>query len=1312
MSDLESRLAKLSPAQRALLEKRMRQADKPAAGAAPGTGVAESRPPAAEPIAVVGMACRLPGAPTLDDYWRVIRTGACAITETPADRWDNDALHDPRGGPGRVTTRWGGFLQDIDRFDPAFFGVTPREANRMDPQQRLLLEVAWEALEHAGRPADGLAGSRTGVYVGIGSNDYAKAPLYGGVDYFASIDGYMGTGNALSIAANRLSYLFDLRGPSLAVDTACSSSSVAIYLAVEALRRGECDGALAAGVNAILTPETTIAFSNAQMLSPRGRCRPFDAGADGYARGEGCGVVYLRRLADAQRAGEPVLAVLRAAAINQDGRTSGISAPNGESQKACLRAALDQAGLTPDEISYVEAHGTGTPLGDPIEMHALAGVFPRQAAADPPVRVTSVKANIGHTETVSGIAGLIKVALMMRHGQVPPQANLEQLNPHIELTGSRIEVPREATAWRGRRLAGVSSFGFGGTNSHLIVEAPGDGPRADGPRADGPTNDGPTAPPRLLKLTGKSPTAVSQQAGRLLAWLEVSADADSTGADSPDADSPDTDSTDADWLDICFTANTGRSDLPHRAVLVAADAAELHSQLAALAGGEPSPATRTGAVSGLARRRTAMLFSGQGSQLPGMGRGLYLACPAFRQTIDRCARLFVDLAEEPLTELLWGERSAELLGQTVYAQPALFAVELALAHQWRAWGVEPDMVAGHSIGEYVAAVVAGVVSEEDGLRLVAERGRLMQQAPPGGKMAAVFAAEGRVAQAIGDRVGVAIAAVNGPENTVVSGEPGAVAGVLAELSAAGVEHRPLEVSHAFHSPMMDDVLDDFQAFAATIACRKPRLPMASNLTGALLTDAPDARYWRDHLRGAVRFADNIRALTAAGASCWIEAGPGAALLGMVKRVAAADATHTAAANQNNAHQNDAKPNFAEPNDTEPNDAEPTLLPSLRRGVDDLTTAAGSLAQHYATGGRVDWHGWHTQTQGAGPRRRLLLPTYPFERTRCWIEGVDASAPRTLPASGIAASGSRATLRGGAPLLGDRRPAAIAATVYESRVSPASPAFLADHVVQGSVVAPAAYFVEQALEAAHAAFGDGASDNRASGGRASGAQPHRVEALRVADALVLSDDTARRVQVVVSPEAGGRCEAAISSQADGGGEWTEHATAVLVRGSAPDREGGEEATRPSDLSRVVAKGKASTHDAGVAEALSGEDFYTRMAERGFAYGPSFRVIAAVRAAAGVAEAQLDPAALTRHAERGDADLPCVHLHPAAGDACLQTFAAALAAAAGSDAGDVYLPVGIGSVELFHASAAGSGQDPAPTRCVAEVTSELPPPGAAA
>ncbi len=738
MSDLAQRLAGLSPVQRQLLEQRLAKA-RPAASRPAASG-----PAAAEPIAIVGMACRFPGAPDLRAYWRLIHDGISAVIEVPPERWSTEEFYDPTGEtPGKMSVRWAALVEGPDQFDPQFFGITPREAARMDPQQRLLLEVAWEAMENAGQPADKLAGTRTGVFVGIGATDYTKVCVpYD--NYYEQIDAHMGTGNALSIAANRLSYIFDFHGPSAAIDTACSSSSLAIHLAVESLRRGESDAALAGGVNMILTPETTIAFSKARMLSPEGVCRPFDARADGYVRGEGCGMILLKRLAEAHRDGDQVFGVLRATSVNQDGRTSGISAPNGQSQLACIRAALKQAGLEPDDIDYIEAHGTGTPLGDPIEVQALAEIFradahvaeslrdPESAASEKrpylrPCYMASVKANVGHMETVSGVAGLIKVLLMMQHDQIARQTHFESLNPHMNLEGTRLAVPTETIDWppghRPRR-AGVSSFGFGGTNTHLIVESPTD--EAVPLAAAGL----PARPLHVLKLSAKTDAALKDQAARIADHLQQEPG--------------------AAIADVCWSANTGRTDFNYRAAVVAQDAHQLQAHLRSFATGEAASAagTKQGVVRTLGRPKVAFLCTGQGSQYVGMGRGLYDSQPVFRQALDECdAVLRGSWGGESLLEVLYPAAQAaspngagkEKLHQTRYTQPALFALEYALAQLWASWGVVPDIVLGHSVGEYAAACIAGVMSLEDGLSLIAERARLMQNVRRHGKMAVVFA---------------------------------------------------------------------------------------------------------------------------------------------------------------------------------------------------------------------------------------------------------------------------------------------------------------------------------------------------------------------------------------------------------------------------------------------------------------------------------------------------------------------------------------------------------------------------------------------
>ncbi len=888
----------------------------------------DHQPPSGDLIAIIGIGCRFPGAEGPAAFWRMLLDGVDAIRETPPDRWDAAALYDPQPGvPGRMSTRWGGFLDDVDRFDAAFFGIAPREAERMDPQQRLLLETAWEALEHAALPPDQLRGSRSGVFVGISANDYALLQR----GDLAAADAYSGTGNAASVAANRLSYALDLRGPSLAVDTACSSSLVAVHLACRSLRAGESDLALAAGVNLILAPELTIAFSHARMMAADGRCKTFDAAADGYVRGEGCGVVVLKRLADAVRDGDRVLAVICGTAVNQDGRSNGLTAPNGQAQQAVIRAALADAGVAPEAIGYVEAHGTGTNLGDPIEAQALqAALGPR--AADRPLALGSVKTNIGHLEAAAGIAGLIKAALALHHETIPPHLHLRALNPLIELADG-VSIPTTPTPWpRGGRprLAGVSSFGFGGTNAHAILEeAPPDASATQSRR-----------PRHILALSAKSEAALRALAGRYAAAL--------SGL------------TDDRLADLCATANTGRAGFAHRLAAHAATAPELQAQLTAFAAGNAPPAARYGLAG---RPRVAFVFTGQGAQYEGMARELYDTAPRFREALDRCADLLrPELGGVDVRDVIagrgtaaegWG--TAAELDQTHYTQPALFAVEYALAQLWMHWGIRPAAVLGHSVGEYVAACVAGVASLEDALRLIAARGRLMGGLPAGGAMAAIFAPAELVADLLPADGAAAIAAINGPASTVVSGAAGAVEALCVHLAGAGIETRPLSVSHAFHSPLMDPILDEWEALARSVAFRPPAVPLLSNLTGAALAAAPDAAYWRRHLREPVRFADGVQAAAALGCDTFLEIGPHPALM-----AAGRAALPPAAA----------------------------WLPSLRRGQSDWTTLLDTLGALWVAGAPVDW----PAVEDGAPRARADAPTYPFQRERYWFAAPERARP--------------------------------------------------------------------------------------------------------------------------------------------------------------------------------------------------------------------------------------------------------------------------------------------------------------------------------
>ena len=893
------------------------------------TATPTTRSTQSEPIAIVGMGCRFPGAANLEQFWQLLQEGQDAITHVPRDRWDPTTLN----SENTSGVCWGGFLPDIDQFDPQFFGLSRREASRMDPQQRLLLEVAWETLEQAGERPDELAGSETGVFVGIASQDYSWLQL----GNFAAIDAYAGTGNAHSIAANRLSYWLDLRGPSMAVDTACSASLVAVHLAVQSLWSGDCNLAIAGGVNVILNPHLNLAFSQAQMMAADGRCKSFDARADGYVRSEGCGVVLLKRLSDAAREGNQVLALLRGTAITQDGRSNGLTAPNGLAQQSVVQRAIAQAGITPAQISYVEAHGTGTALGDPIEIAALKAVLMDGRSPHQPCWIGSVKANIGHLEAAAGIAGLIKVVLALQHREIPAQPHLQQLNPLIDLQNTPLNIVTQQQHWTTtseRRWAGVSSFGFGGTNAHAILEeAPVEQVSAE--EAGQPRSLTKERPLHVLTLSAPQPAALWNLADRYQQFLGASP---------------------ASLTDICYTANARRSQFRYCLAIVAKTVEQMREYLTQYLNGDHSSGLWIGDGTS-SRSSIAFLFTGQGSQYPGMSQQLYTTSPLFRRVFDECDAILYPYLQRSLLDILYSNQpDAVHLDDTQYAQPTLFAVEYALAMLWKSWGVQPDWVMGHGLGEYVAACVAGVFSLEDGLKLVAKRARLMQSLPFIGAMVAVFTDPEKVAEYLkaeslqATAPGCSIAAINGPQHVVISGSTSDLESICHRFRAEGIRTKRLKVSHAFHSPLMQPILSEFEQIAASISYAQPCISLVSNLTGQPVSDAISRpAYWVQHIQQPVQFAAGIQTLSTAGCSIFIEMGPQSTLSGMGRQCLPDDLG--------------------------------IWLPSLRLQQENWSTLLQNLAALSVQGIAIDWAGFDRDYC----RQRVALPTYPFQRQHCWIE---------------------------------------------------------------------------------------------------------------------------------------------------------------------------------------------------------------------------------------------------------------------------------------------------------------------------------------
>ncbi len=1036
--------------------------------------LAEERAKQREPIAIVGMACRFPGGVASPaELWRLIEEHRDGIGALPTDRdWDIEALYDPDPErPGSMYVRESGFLADAGAFDAEFFGIGPREATAMDPQQQLLLEASWEALEDAAIVPTDLGGTRTGVFAGLMHHDHGAHAGYARGD----LEGHLPTGSASSVASGRVSYALGLEGPAMTVDTACSSSLVAMHLAAASLRAGECSLALAGGATVMWTPDALVLFSRQRGLAPDGRCKSFAEAADGTAWSEGAGVLVLERLTDAEANGHRVLATIRGSAVNQDGASNGLTAPNGPSQERVIRQALANAGLKPSDVDMVEAHGTGTALGDPIEAGALLATYGQER--ETPVRLGSLKSNIGHTQAAAGVAGVIKAVMAMRAGLMPKTLHVDAPSSQVEWESGAVELLREAAPWPGGerpRRAAVSSFGISGTNAHTILEEaptagrdPGPGASAKDQSGEEGTAPAPLTGPLPLLLSARSPAALAAQAARLGAQLRGDPE--------------------QELADVAYSLATTRAQLEQRAVLIATEREQLLGDLDALAE-EQQPAGVILAKA-LPGSKLVYLFSGQGSQRPGMGQHLYTTYPAYAGALDQAAEQIDPLIGRSLSELIFsapGTEAARLLDHTTYAQPALFATELALYRLLESLGLTAELLCGHSVGEITAAHLAGVFSLADAAKLICARGALMGELPAGGAMLAIEATEAEALASIeGSEAELSLAAVNSPSACVLSGAEEAVQALEAHWREAGRKTKRLAVSHAFHSPLMEPMLEPFAALARTLTYNPPKLALFSCLDGELLSAerATDPAHWVAHAREPVRFAAAIAGLQGEGASAYLELGPDPVLCAMARQCLG---------------------------------EEPTLAPTLREGRAEAETLLSSLATAHASGAQVKWSAFFA---GSGAKS-VPLPTYPFQRKRYWLSPASA-------ASDPAAIGQRSIDH---PFLAaaieDPEGEGIA---FSGRLSLSEHPWLKDHAVLGSVLFPGTAFLELALFA----------------GQQAGAPT--VEELTLQAPLVLGESaTALRVSVS-GPDEQGKREITIHSrpEAEEQGEgWTRNAAGTL------------------------------------------------------------------------------------------------------------------------------------------------------------------------
>lgn len=1000
-------------------------------------------------IAVIGIGLRFPGANSVDEFWNNLISGKSSIVKIPEGRWDKCKLKDS-------TITYGGFVDDVDKFDPLFFGISPREAIQIDPQQRFTLEVAWHALEDAGINPDSLAGTSTGVFLGICTYDYSRFSS-GKKNLF---DVYTGTGTSLSIAANRISYTLDLRGPSVAIDTACSSSLVALHSACTSIRSGESGIALAGGVNLLLSPDWNVVFTEADMLAPDGRCKTFDSDADGYVRSEGCGIVVLKKYSDAVRDGDRIYSVIKGSAINQDGKSNGLTAPNGPSQEDVIKSALKNSGVEANEITYLETHGTGTPLGDPIEVNSLTRVL-SQKNRDEICYIGSVKTNIGHLEAAAGIAGVIKTSLALFNKEIPKHLNFKNLNSEISIEGKGIRVADENVKWNAKkRIAGVSSFGFGGTNAHVVLQ--------EAPEVSFHKNKK-TEGFNLLTLSAKAENSLSELSNDVADYISAN------GENSLN--------------NICYSANTGRALFAHRLAVVAASKEELQTKLKAFADNRPGQNIFNAVVKSGHSPKIAFLFPGQGAQFIGMGKELYDNYSLFRNILNECDEILRNYLDKSLLEVLFFEKDENLnpINETTYTQPALFAIEYALAKLWLSWGVEPALMMGHSAGEYVAACLAGVFSLEDGLKLVAERGRLMQTMSDEGEMYTIFTDEKSVQKVISTFNGkVSIASINSPVKTVVSGDKKTLSKVIAEFDKANIEYRKINVSIASHSPLMNSMVNEFRKVCESIKYSEAAIPVVSNITGEIVTnEISNPEYWCRHILSPVRFSDSVLACTKSGVQFFIDMGPKPTSISMGQETVSDPKIH--------------------------------WLPSLKYNFTIREIMFAGLAELFVNGVSVNWKNFYD----GNAFHKISLPGYPFQKTRYWI--ADEAEYFAADFAGDDESQNFAGVK--------FKSASVSEIIFNRYFSRSNPKYLEDHKVFGEIILPGAAYVEMSMAAISEVFGK------------TGVM---LEDVRFHEALRLNSNKSVLMQTILtkSDKKAHADEIKIFSMNDDGNSWTLHFSCKL------------------------------------------------------------------------------------------------------------------------------------------------------------------------